>query len=50
MAGRVIVEADPTDMDLEIIVNMTDVEAFHDMTTGNFDFRLFSEFSETFFN
>ena len=36
MAGRVIVEADPADMELEVKVNMTDVEAFHDMATGKF--------------
>lgn len=37
MAGRVIVEADSTDMELEVMVNMTDVEAFHDLATGNID-------------
>ena len=37
MAGRVIVEADSTDMDLEVMVNMTDVEAFHDLATGNIE-------------
>ena len=37
MAGRVIVEADSTDMELVVMVNMTDVEAFHDFATGNID-------------
>ena len=44
MAGRVIVEADSTDMDLEVMVNMTDVEAFHDLATGSKFFKKISTF------
>ena len=33
--GRVVVEADDTDSDLEVSVLMTDIPAFHDMATGN---------------
>ena len=40
MAGRVIVEADSTDMDLEVKVNLTDVEAFHDLATGTLNLAL----------
>ena len=34
MPGRVVVEADDTDSDLEVAVMMTDIPAFHDLTTG----------------
>ena len=35
MPGRVLVEADDTDTVLDVEVMMTDVAAFHDMTTGS---------------
>ena len=47
MAGRVTVEADSTDMDLEVMVNMTDVEAFHDLATGK---KIFTRFSKIYFS
>ena len=34
MAGRVIVEADSSDTTLDVTVKMTDIEAYHDVTTG----------------
>ena len=34
MMGTVIVEADSEDAVLDVKVNMTDIEAFHDLTTG----------------
>ena len=34
MPWRVVVEADDTDSDLEVAVMMTDIPAFHDLTTG----------------
>ena len=34
MAGKVIVKADSTDTVLDVKVNMTDILAFHDLTTG----------------
>ena len=35
MPGRVVVEADDTDSVLDVAVMMTDIPAFHDLTTGN---------------
>ena len=35
MPGRVVVEADDTDTVLDVAVMMTDIPAFHDLTTGN---------------
>ena len=34
MAGRVIVEAESEDTELDVEVLMTDIPAFHDMATG----------------
>ena len=34
MPGKVVVEADDTDSVLDVVVMMTDIPAFHDMTTG----------------
>ena len=42
MAGTIIVEADSSDTTLDVTVKMTDIEAFHDVATGNKQKVLFS--------